>query len=218
MKESLQVASILLLVCYVLFVVTMASNIKPTNTEVEFEFTDTSIVEAPKPKPEPAVEAPTRHETNVMNLKQIIKLEEGFRAKPYICDAGYVTIGYGTKLHKKLGQSPADFPIQVTQKQAMEWLEGEVAIKDARLAVRFPVMYNSLDPDRRAIILSMAYQMGTSGVASFKNMWIAAAMQDWKGMAFHAADSKWAKYDSPKRAYRHIRVLRGESIEQVYGE
>jgi lysozyme len=34
--------------------------------------------------------------------------------------------------------------------------------------------------------------------------------------ATEALDSKWARSDSPNRAKRHARVIKGESIDDVY--
>lgn len=155
-----------------------------------------------------------------MNLIKILKFEEGFSAKPYICSEGYITIGLGTKLFKHkaelLGITPEDFPITASLTQAEEWLHGEVALKDMRLSSRdFGHIYDQLDDDRRAIVLSMAYQMGTSGVLKFRKMWNAIGLGDWEEAATQALDSQWAR-QTPERAERHARVLRGESLEDVY--
>jgi lysozyme len=50
---------------------------------------------------------------------------EGFSAKPYLCPAGYWTIGYGT-VYKPDGTvvTPHDTPI--SQEQAEEWLKHEL--------------------------------------------------------------------------------------------
>jgi lysozyme len=54
---------------------------------------------------------------------ELIKVFEGFSTKPYLCAAGYLTIGYGHKVLKT-----EDF-IEITKEQAEE-----ILIKDLRLA------------------------------------------------------------------------------------
>lgn len=163
----------------------------------------------------------TTWDTDTMNLIKILSFEEGFSSKPYLCSEGYVTIGLGTKLHKSLNMNPSDFPISVSMNMAEEWLHSEVALKDMKLSRRdingYAYVYDALDDDKRAIILSMAYQMGTSGVLRFKKMWAALAIGDDKEAAAQALDSRWAT-QTPERAERHARVLRGESLVDVYSD
>ena len=158
----------------------------------------------------------TTWDTDTMNLIKILSFEEGFRNKPYLCSEGYVTIGYGTKLHNSKGMNPADFPISVSREMGEEWLHSEVAIKDMKmLQSSVSSTYRHLDDDRRAIILSMAYQMGTAGVLKFKNMWKALAKGDYYIASVEMLDSRWAT-QTAERANRHARVMRKEKLEDVY--
>ena len=153
-----------------------------------------------------------------MNLMNILQVEEGFKMKPYLCSAGFVTIGIGTKLHKQKGQNPDDFPITVTRRMAEEWLNTEVNIKVNRLSNgKYGHLFSKLDEGRKAIIVSMAYQMGVSGVSKFEDMWAAIANEDWYGAEAAALDSAWAR-KTPNRAVRHAAVLGGLTIREVYGE
>ena len=158
---------------------------------------------------------------NTMNLIKILNFEEGFRSTPYICDLGYVTIGLGTKLHNSLHMNPKDFPIMVSRRIAEEWLHAEVDIKNARLNNplfnKYSRTYKMLDEDTRAVILSMAYQMGVSGVLKFDKMWKALSIEDREVAAREALDSLWAR-QTPERAARHARVISGEPLEKVYSE
>ena len=148
-----------------------------------------------------------------MNVLKIIAFEEGFMSKPYLCSEGFVTVGLGTKLHRSKGMNPEDFPIRVSRRMAEEWLSTEVDIKHNKLS--YKITYGGLDHDRRAIILSMAYQMGTSGVLGFKNMWNYISNGAYHLAAEEMLDSKWAR-QTPERAERHARVMRGEILENVY--
>ena len=151
-----------------------------------------------------------------MNVLKIIAFEEGFMPNPYLCSEGFVTIGLGTKLHKSKGMNPEDFPIRVTRRIAEEWLSTEVDIKHRKLTKsRWENSYGDLGDDRRAIILSMAYQMGTAGILNFRRMWFYLSQKSYNVAAEEMLDSKWAR-QTPKRAERHARVMRGETLENVY--
>ena len=153
-----------------------------------------------------------------MDLKTILEYEEGFRNEPYLCSEGFVTIGLGTKLHDLKGLDPSDFPVMVSRRIAFEWLETEVSIKSQRMMNDWAHQeaYDNLSEDRKAVVLSMAYQMGTRGVKKFKNMWFALSRGEFDVAASEALDSRWAA-QTPERADRVARVLRGESLEEVYG-
>lgn len=154
-----------------------------------------------------------------MNLIYILGFEEGYSSTPYLCSEGYVTVGLGTRLHTELGLEPNDFPISVTPKIAEAWLHMRVAKHERKLSRRTEVgrIFNKLDDDRRAIILSMSYQMGTTGVVKFKKMWKALDAGDYKQAAIEALDSRWAT-QTPERAHRHAKVLAGEDLRKVYAK
>lgn len=152
-----------------------------------------------------------------MDVYKILEFEEGLSLEPYLCSLGFVTIGLGTKLHKSKGLDPNDFPIRVSRDMAVEWLHSEVAIKDRRLTQKFGSLYTGLSKDRKAIIISMAYQLGTNGVGLFKNMWRNLADGHYNLAALEMLDSVWAK-QTPERADRHQRVMTGSSLESVYND
>lgn len=151
-----------------------------------------------------------------MNLVDLIEYEEGFRTRPYLCTEGYVTIGFGTKLYDKLGANAADFPISVNRKIATEWLHSEIALKDLRLSKSsVSDTYQALSPDMQAIVVSMAYQMGVTGLLNFKRMWKALDEGYYGTAAVEMLDSRWAR-QTPERAARHARVMAGEPLADVY--
>jgi lysozyme len=51
----------------------------------------------------------------------LIKQFEGFKAEPYLCPAGYRTIGYGHVI-----KNPKDYPYSLTQDEALELLSHDV--------------------------------------------------------------------------------------------
>ena len=146
-------------------------------------------------------------------IEEIIELEEGFRPKPYLCSEGYITIGYGTKLHKEKGLSPSDFTIAVTKESAFSLLEDELARLRSAIAVSSKEsVYNSLNKERKAIILSMGYQLGINGLFRFKKMWAAIEEGDFTKAHAEMLDSRWA-IQTKGRAERHAYVMYFGSLD-----
>ena len=154
-----------------------------------------------------------------MDIIKVIEFEEGFRNKPYLCSEGFVTVGYGTKIHKDKGLAPEDFLLSVDRMTAGVWLQEELdKVAEAILrSAKYGPIYQGMNPDRQAIVLNMGYQLGVTGLFNFKRMWIAFDEGDYVKAAKEALDSRWAK-QTPERAKRVAMVIETGNIIYVYGE
>ncbi|UYE90948.1 putative lysozyme [Vibrio phage vB_VaS_L1] len=148
-----------------------------------------------------------------MSFVKVIAFEEGFRAKPYKDSKGYPTIGYGIKLASK-DANIDHFECEIPEPVARLWLEYHAAKEEAKLCKYSWFMHQK--PDVQDILISMSYQLGLHGLLGFKKMIAALCVNDMETAAKEALDSKWARIDSPNRAKRHARVIKGESIDDVY--
>ena len=138
-----------------------------------------------------------------MNRRELVKSEEGLRLSPYHCTEGYPTVGYGKKIGPKWS-SLSNYQFRITEEIADIWLDEELAkIENALITNN---TYNKLNQARKDILVSMAYQMGLTGVYKFRKMWAALKDEDWQEAAKQALDSRWA-HQTPARAYRHANVL-----------
>lgn len=147
-------------------------------------------------------------------IQSIIEREEGFRTHPYLCTEGYVTIGYGTKLFKHKGADPDDFSLVVTKDAAYMLLEARVGhIKSSLYAGPHRETILAMSSNRIDILISMAYQMGLSGLYNFTNMWAAAENRDYGEMANQMLDSTWAR-QTPERAQRHAYAVRYNDLNE----
>lgn len=145
-------------------------------------------------------------------LFELLKFEEGYREKAYLCSEGYPTIGIGTKLGPK-NASLLNYTMVVTEHAAKALLDDEVKkIRNELVKRRW---YIELDSDRQTIIKSMAYQMGCSGLFKFKKMIAALERKDYSSAAKEALDSRWAK-QTVARAERHAAVLQWGNLNEVY--
>ncbi|SIO94636.1 glycoside hydrolase family protein [Vibrio spartinae] len=136
-------------------------------------------------------------------LVKLIDYEEDWRSRPYLCSEGYPTIGFGFRI------GPKDAPLanyQFTLPRAVGevWLSSllnSVARELEHHPALKPVLTMCNEP-RQAILLSMAYQMGVSSLAQFKNTLLAIMNEDWDRASHEMLDSKWAR-QTPNRAQRH---------------
>lgn len=135
---------------------------------------------------------------------QILKFEEGFRADPYYDHLGFPTIGYGRLLGKKGDNLPE---ITVTEKQEEIFVHDRIM----RIVNEIPEHLEDLCEARRAILISMAYQIGVAGLKRFKSFLGALKRCDWELAEKHMLDSLWAR-QTPGRANRHADVIMSGSV------
>ena len=151
-----------------------------------------------------------------MQILQILSYEEGYMPKPYLCSEGYVTIGYGTKIHKKKHMPPENFLISVDRETAAKWLLRDLRNIEAELRHGSrAAIFNDLYGPRADIILSMCYQMGVPAVMNFKKMWFALEQGHYATAATEMLDSKWAT-QTPGRARRHAHQMEDGETHPLY--
>jgi len=145
---------------------------------------------------------------------KILKSDEGWRPKAYYCTEGYPTIGYGFKCGGKGDRLPT---------AVMSVSDGEDALLakcehlDSRISsmARIGKIYLSQSEIRRATLISMAYQLGLSGVSDFKKMWKALEESDYKKAAKEALDSLAAR-QAPKRWARNAYMIETGKLSSYY--
>lgn len=119
------------------------------------------------------------------NLKERIKKNEGFRAKPYFDSLGVGTIGYGITY---VTEKEADLLLTNRLMDCVALVEGY--IENEKISV---------DDFRIGILSEMAYQLGFAGLLNFKKMWRAVRDMDYDKAAAEMKDSLWFK-QTPVRA------------------
>jgi lysozyme len=139
-----------------------------------------------------------------MNAYDFIANEEGFSPTPYMCSEGYPTVGYGQRIGPR-GAMLEMYQFTMPEPVAREWLAQNVRAIADQLASRS--FYCQCNGARAIVLLSMAYQMGVSGLLKFRKMLAAIEDNDWEEAARQALDSRWAK-QTPARAKRHAEILR----------
>lgn len=123
----------------------------------------------------------TRLETRIMN-------DEGFSAHPYLDTVGVPTIGYGTT--SILGHPVTLDTEIITPENARAILRADIygALVDVQ---HLFATLAAMDSVRQEALTNMAYNLGRTRLAGFKNLIAAAADLNYAAMAEAAKDSLW---------------------------
>jgi len=114
-------------------------------------------------------------------LRSQLERHEGLRLKPYLDTVGKLTVGYGRNLEDVgISRDEADFMLD----NDIDQVERQLETVDE---------YRDLDPVRQTVIANMVYNLGFSGLMTFKRMWSAIGRKDYATAADEMLDSKYAR-------------------------
>jgi lysozyme len=131
--------------------------------------------------------------------ERLLIRDEGFRRSCYADSLGYWTIGIGRCIDARKGGG-------LTQSEAFLLLRNDLGSKTAALDASIP-WWKGLDPVRRTVLISMAFQMGTTGLLGFRNTLRAVQESRWDDAATLMLTSRWAT-QAPLRASRLADAMR----------
>lgn len=134
-------------------------------------------------------------------LKQQLVDHEGLRLKPYTDTTGHLTIGVGRNLSD----------VGITEDEAMQMLEHDIAVAIGFLSTRYP-WFLALDTVRQRVLVDMAFNLGADGLAKFPRFLEAARTAQWDEAADEMMASLWA-VQVGHRAIRLIRMMRTGEAE-----
>jgi len=167
--------------------------------------------------PHPKIPVPEESNDAYSLVIPILRYEEGFRSSPYYCSEGYPTIGYGHLCSSTRNAPLSTCPSYISQSDAERLLSQDVSAKTGSMFQysNINAAYNSCTERRKAILISMAFQLGSNGLSKFVNTLKYVANKDWSRAAEGMLDSAWAR-QTPNRAKRHAEVMRKDSCS-TYG-
>ncbi|MCG9659727.1 glycoside hydrolase family protein [Vibrio mediterranei] len=143
---------------------------------------------------------------------RILEVEEGFSEQPYYCSEGYPTIGIGQRIGPK-GTDLKVYQFTCPLLVAQCWCDDKV--KRVESALESYDWYVNCDQIRRAMLISMAYQLGVDGLKGFRKMLRALTISDWDTAYKEGLDSLWAR-QAPERAARQMEVIRSGELNECY--
>ena len=144
----------------------------------------------------------------------MLKKEEGFRAEPYLCSEGFATYGYGCKIGEKYEPLPK---ISITEPEAAKKLIGLTEANE-KTCINNPDLYRCyfhLNDNRKAVLLSIAYQIGIYGMLKFKKMLAALERADYDAAANEMLNSLAAR-QTPARWKRNAEQMRTGELNAFY--
>jgi hypothetical protein len=137
---------------------------------------------------------------DTVKLAATIRQAEGFTATP-IPDIGGVEVGYG----RNLNTDP------LTKDEAEYLLQGPMMQRISALQNSLP-WFNAMDDVRSRALCEMAYQMGSAGVLSFRQLLGCCAVKDWPGASRNVLETSAGTptplaLQTPSRAHRYAQML-----------
>jgi lysozyme len=145
----------------------------------------------------------------------ILRTDEGWSETPYYCTEQFPTIGYGFKIGEKHAPLPN---IKMTREEGEKRLESHIESAEKTLSMHINTrhVFNHLNDVRKAVLISLFYQSGFTGLLKFRKMWIALEAQEYELAATECLDSLAAK-QAPKRFARNAYMLRTGELHAYYG-
>jgi lysozyme len=132
----------------------------------------------------------------------MLERDEGRVHHAYQDHLGFWTIGVGRLIDRRKGG-------RLTDEEVDFLLANDIKAKTAEVAASLPWVVQ-LNEQRQAVLVSMAFQMGTAGLLKFKNTLAAVRAGDYAAAQRGMLNSLWAQ-QTPKRAKRMAdQMLTGE--------
>ena len=146
---------------------------------------------------------------------KILEIDEGFSEHPYYDTKGIPTYGHGFVCGKKNEMLPK---IHIYLEDSLKRLRGLVEANEKTFLSNpdLSTAYNNCNDVQKAVLLSMAHQLGIYGVLLFKGVLGALWRSDFNKAADEILDSKAAKLDAPKRFKRNSLMIRTGKLAEYY--
>lgn len=124
-------------------------------------------------------------------LVALAKHHEGFRSKIYVDTTGNRTIGYGINLEQGITEPEAAVILTMRLTPLAGLWEG----------------IPNLSPERKVVLVDMAYNLGVSKLMEFQKMFDAIQNENYEDAALEMLDSEWAR-QTGTRATEDAEIMR----------
>jgi lysozyme len=130
-----------------------------------------------------------------------LKADEGTVPHAYQDSEGYWTIGCGRLIDKRLGGGLSDDEIN--------YLLNNDLFRAEKTARALFAGFDRLSEARKAVLISMAFNLGQTRLAGFQRLREAVKEQDWEQAAAEMLDSRWARQVGARANRLAEQMLRG---------
>src|SRR5690349_17017892 len=114
------------------------------------------------------------------NIVSTLIDHEGLRLLPYTDTTGNLTIGVGRNLSTK----------GITKEEALLMLNNDIA--ECKSQLKFKSFYINQSDVRKEVLIELCFNMGFSGLLTFKKFLAAMTAQNYELAIKELLDSKWA--------------------------
>lgn len=140
--------------------------------------------------------------------EHIIKVDEGWQARAYRCTENWLTIGYGRRI------DDSEKHTVTTKEKESAWVKNRVSSLSQELSKSIPC-FKTLSDVRRAVLISLAYQLGVNGLMAFRKMLEALNKGDYLQASVELLDSKYAR-QTANRANRNANMIALGKLDKYY--
>lgn len=147
----------------------------------------------------------------------ILEKDEGFEPEPYYCSEKYPTIGHGFRIPNTKRYDPLPKGMHIWYQESLDKLKAHCVLNDKTLSGNPDLAraYEKCNPVQKAVLISMAHQIGIYGLLKFKKMIGALSRKDFKEAANQARDSL-AYRQTPKRWERNAEMIESGDLHVYY--
>lgn len=146
---------------------------------------------------------------------KIIKLDEGYRSKPYYCTERYPTIGYGRRIPGTDRNDPLPNISTTREDEEIHFKAKFNEIVSDLSTNDFKKSFAAINDVRKAVLINLAYQHGMYGLLKFMGMRRALSAGNYDKAADEIIDSAtWRDKATRPRMQRNADMMRtGELVE-----
>lgn len=130
-------------------------------------------------------------------LTEMLTRHEGLGLKPYLCTAGYLTIGIGRNIETN----------GITKQEAEYLLSNDIDRFTAEIEKRLS-WFGRLPEPAKIVLINMSFNLGVIGLLKFKNTLALIEKGDYKGAGKEMLNSAWSRQVG-KRAVELSEILKG---------
>ena len=148
------------------------------------------------------------------NVFSQLMIDEGVEYKIYLDHLGYETFGIGHLVKESDPEHGQEVGTPVSTERVEEAFEKDLdtALEDCKRLYGESTWSLDFPCEVQEILVNMAFNLGATRLAQFKNFTKALEEQDWKKAAVEGRDSRWHKqvYNRAERL-----MVRMENVEVV---
>lgn len=158
---------------------------------------------------------PKNNEIYNLLVRKLITEGEGFREDQYVDTRGNRTIGYGFNVEEpSVAQALGPNTKRISREQSDALLPQFIAQAESGARAYAGASFDKLAPERQAVLVDMAYNLGAKKLRGFTGMQKALLAGDYEGAGREMMDSNYAK-QVKGRAVRNRDLMAGRTMARL---